>query len=245
MAHLRGRERARYVARMFARISGRYDLLNTVMSAGRHHAWRRLAADMATGDVTGPALDVATGTGDFALELASKPTVTSVVGLDFTPEMLPVAIRKLRKRRRGRQAHKVRLVMGDADALPFPDRLFACATVGFGVRNFVDLPQALREIARVLRPGGRVAVLEIVPGGGSGLLAWLFPVYFGRVVPWLGGLLAGDREAYTYLPESVEQFSTAGELATLMEEAGLRNVAVRSVALGTVSILVGEKAAWR
>ena len=237
-----GQERARRVARMFARVAGRYDLLNTVISAGRHHAWRRLATDMAMGGLAGPALDVATGTGDFASELASKAAVSRVVGLDFAPEMLTYAADKLRKREHPDPDSRARFVVADAHDLPFPDDVFICATVGFGVRNFIDVPRSLREMARVVRPGGRVAVLEIVPGGGKGVLDRLFPAYFGGVVPWLGALLAGDREAYAYLPESVQHFRTADEIATLMEEAGLRLVAVRTLALGAVAILVGEKA---
>ena len=237
MAHLTGETRARYVAAMFGRISRRYDLLNTVMSAGRHHAWRRLAVSMATDGLTGEALDVATGTGDFAIELARQPSVPSVVGLDFTRDMLPIAWRKTR--RKG-LAGSVDYTLGDAHSLPFPTDRFACVTVGFGVRNFIDLAQALREMARVVRPGGRVAILEIVRPEGSGPVPRLFPFYFRQVTPWIGAMLAGDREAYTYLPESVQGFLSSAELASKMEEAGLRNVRVRELALGTVAIVIGE-----
>lgn len=238
MAHLKGRERARYVTRMFARISRRYDLLNSVMTAGRHYAWRRLAAVMAVRGLSGPALDVATGTGDFAFDLARQPGVSGVVGLDYTREMVDIAVRKARQQR---LSHRVDFVVGDAHALPFPDGQFICATVGFGVRNFIDVPRALREMARVLRPGGRLAILEIVRTERRGLVGRLFPLYFRHVTPWLGALLAGDREAYTYLPESVHGFFTARELAALMEQAGLCKVRVRPLALGTVAIHVGEK----
>ena len=238
MAHLTGEERARYVAGMFARISGRYDLLNTVMTAGRHHAWRRLAARLAVGSLRGPALDVATGTGDLALDLARIPAVTQVVGLDFTREMLAIAARKTRQ---NSVTGRLGYLLGDAHALPFPDGRFICATVGFGVRNFIDVPRTLREMKRVLRPGGRAAVLEIVRQEGPGPVSRLFPLYFRYVTPWLGTVLAGDSEAYTYLPESVQGFLSANELARMMEEAGLRNVAVRGLALGTVAIVSGEK----
>ena len=225
---------------MFARISRRYDLLNTVMTAGRHYAWRRLATDMAVGDLSGgPALDVATGTGDFAFDLARKQSVSRVVGLDYTPEMLAVAVDKAR---RNGLAEKLTLVVGDAHALPFPDEHFICATVGFGVRNFVDVPQAIREMARVVRPGGRVVTLEILRIEGKGPLSRLFPLYFRRVTPRLGALLAGDREAYSYLPESVQEFLSANELTSMMEEAGLKDVTYRKLALGTVVIHVGKKA---
>jgi demethylmenaquinone methyltransferase/2-methoxy-6-polyprenyl-1,4-benzoquinol methylase len=223
---------------MFGRISRRYDLLNTVMTAGRHYAWRRMAARIAVGVYPGPALDIATGTGDFALELARGRNVTSVVGLDFTPEMLSLAAQKALRQGRGA---KLSLVAGDAHSLPFSDSQFICATVGFGVRNFINVPKALREMARVVRPGGRVVILEIVRLEGRGFVSKAAPIYFRRVTTWLGALLAGNREAYTYLPESVDEFLSARELSALMEDAGLRNIQYHSLALGTVAIHVGEK----
>ena len=226
------------MADMFARIAPRYDLLNTLMTAGRHYAWRRMAAHIAVGDMAGSALDVATGTGDLALDLARTPRVTEVVGLDFTPEMLTLAGRKARKKD---LAGRVAYLVGDAHAIPLPDEHFICATVGFGVRNFVDIPRALGEMARVVLQGGRVVVLEIVRAEGRGAVGRLFPVYFRYVTPWVGALIAGDREAYTYLPDSVQGFMSAGELASKMEDAGLRNVAVRKLALGSVAIVSGEK----
>jgi demethylmenaquinone methyltransferase/2-methoxy-6-polyprenyl-1,4-benzoquinol methylase len=224
---------------MFARIARRYDLLNTVMTAGRHHAWRSMATDVAISNVSGAALDVATGTGDFAFALARRPAVSHVVGLDYTPEMLTVADAKARL---NGLASRLSLVAGDARALPFPDDHFECATVGFGVRNFTDVPRALREMARVVRPGGQVVVLEIVQLEDGGPLARLFPIYFRYIVPLMGAVLAGDRESYAYLPDSVEVFLTAGRLVSLMEEAGLTDVTHRKLALGIVAVLAGTKA---
>ena len=239
LAHLSGDERARYVARMFGNISRRYDRLNTIMSGGRHHAWRRMATDMAVSGAEGPALDVATGTGDFALELVSRPEVSRVIGLDLTPEMLPLALEKTR----GRQmTDRTGYAVADAHELPLPDDHFICATVGFGVRNFVDLPRALKEIVRVLRPGGRLVILEIVRTEGMGLVGKVFPLYFRYVTPWLGAIFGGDREAYTYLPESVQGFLSASELSAMMGQAGLQDVRHRKLALGTVAIHVGVKA---
>ena len=226
------------MSRMFARISRRYDRLNAIMSGGRHHAWRRIAVDMAVGELSGPALDVATGTGDFAIDLARKPQVSQVVGLDFTREMLPLAVRKTRGKGLGAVAG---YLAGDAHALPFQDDRFICATVGFGVRNFIDVPKALREMTRVVMPGGRVVILEIVRLEGLGPAGRLFPLYFRHVTPWLGVIFGGDREAYTYLPESVQGFLTAGEVAAMMRDAGLSNVTYRKLALGTVAVHVGEK----
>ena len=237
MAQLRGRARARYVAEMFARISGRYDLLNTVMTAGRHHAWRRLAADMAVGSLDGPALDVATGTGDFAHDLARKPAPTNVVGLDFSPEMLRIAGRKASQKG---LTGRVSYLVGDAHALPFTDDRFICATVGFGIRNFIDTPRALREMARVVMPGGLVVSLEIVRVEGLDPVSRTVQLHFRYVTPWLGAILAGDREAYTYLPQSVKGFLSADELSSMMEQAGLRHVTYRKLALGAVAVHVGE-----
>ena len=222
---------------MFSRISPRYDLMNTVMSAGRHYAWRRMAVDLAVGEVAGPALDVAAGTGDFAFALARKAPVTEVVALDFSREMLMAAARKASKKG---LAGRIRYTLADAHALPHPDDHFICATVGFGVRNFTDVPRALAEMARVVRPGGRVVALEIVRTDGRGPIGRMFPLYFRYATPWLGALLAGDREAYTYLPESVQGFLSVGEMSAMMEAAGLRNVAVRKLALGSVAIHAGE-----
>ena len=238
MAHLTGRERTRYVTRMFGRIARRYDLLNGVMSGGRHHAWRRTAVGMGTPDLVGPALDVAAGTGDFALELLRTGWATDVVAFDNTLDMLAVAVEKAR--RRGLD-DRLRTVTGDAHSLPFADDSFVCVTVGFGVRNFVDVPRALGEMVRVVRPGGTVVVLDIFRLEGRTLLDRLFPVYFRTVTPWLGALLAGDREAYAYLPKSVETFLSADELVTMMEEAGLTGVRYRRLALGSVAIHAGRK----
>lgn len=213
--------------------------MNTVMSGGRHHAWRRMAVDMALDGTRGPALDVATGTGDFAFHLAKRPSVSHVTGVDYTLEMLSVA---RRKSRRNGLSPRVSWMLADAHHLPYEDSRFACATVGFGIRNFIDVPRALKEMARVVKPGGRVTVLEIVRIDRKGLFGRLFPVYFRYATPWLGALLAGDREAYAYLPASVGEFLTVGEMRRMMEDAGLRNVATRGLALGSVAIQSGEVA---
>ena len=238
MAQLKGSERARYVTEMFARISRRYDLMNSVMSGGRHYAWRRMAAAMAVEGLRGRALDVATGTGDFAFDLARRPEVTSVVGLDFTREMMELGMPKAERQGVGR---RVSFAEGDAHALPFPDNSFICATVGFGIRNFVDTPHALREMARVIAPGGRVVSLEIVRLDGNGPISQMARFHFRYVTPWIGGALAGDREAFTFLPQSAQGFMSASELGEAMEDAGLEVTTYRKLALGTVAIHVGLK----
>lgn len=238
MAQLRGAERARYVASMFARISRRYDLLNTVMSGGRHYAWRRKATALAVEGLSGTALDVATGTGDFAFDLARREEVTSVVGLDFTHDMMTIGVQK--SIRQG-VASSVSFTEGDAHDLPFADDSFMCATVGFGIRNFIDVPKALREMARVVVPGGRVVSLEIVRQDGRDPISAVARLHFRYATPWLGALLAGDREAYTYLPQSAQGFMSATELTDAMTDAGLHVTHCVKLALGTVAIHVGEK----
>ena len=239
MAHLTGQERARYVTRMFARISKRYDLLNTIMSGGRHYAWRRLATYLGIEGLDhGPALDIATGTGDFALDLARRPEVTKVIGVDFTWDMLTIANRKAFSQK---LSDRTIFAAGDAHCLPFKDNQFICTTVGFGIRNFIDLHKALVEMVRVSRPGGRVVCLEIMRMEGRGLLPTILPLHFRYVTPWLGALIAGDREAYTYLPKSVENFLSVKELTDAMKNAGLSNVRYKKLGLGTVAIHIGEK----
>ncbi len=238
MAQLRGPERARYVTSMFARISRRYDLLNSVMSGGRHHAWRRKATAMAVDGLSGRALDVATGTGDFAFELARRAEVTSVVGLDFTHDMMTLGVSKGVRHCVGAS---VSFTEGDAHELPFSDDSFVCATVGFGIRNFTDVPKALREMARVVSPGGRVVSLEIVRQDGRDPISAMARLHFRYATPWLGALLAGDREAYTYLPQSAQGFMSASELTDAMTDAGLRVTNCVKLALGTVAIHVGQK----
>ncbi len=238
MAQLRGPERARYVTGMFARISQRYDLLNSVMSGGRHHAWRRRATALAVEGLSGKALDVATGTGDFAFDLARRPEVTSVVGLDFTRDMMTIGVQKGIRQGLG---SSVSFTEGDAHDLPLADDSFMCATVGFGIRNFIDVPKALREMARVVVPGGRVVSLEIVRQDGRDPISAMARLHFRYATPLLGGLLAGDREAYTYLPQSAQGFMSATELTEAMTDAGLRVTNCVKLALGTVAIHVGEK----
>ena len=238
VAELKGEAKARFVAGMFARIAGRYDLLNTVMTGGMHHRWRRLATRLVSEGLHGPALDVATGTGDFAFALAKQPGIQEVVGADIVGPMLEVAGRKAKQRKLER---RVSFLQADVLALPFPDDTFACATAGFAVRNVTDVLAAISEMARVVQPGGRVAILEILPVKTRGPISQAMRLYFRRVVPLLGRVLTGDQQAYTYLPDSVDAFLAVHELAGVMENAGLRIVRSRTVGMGTVGILVGEK----
>ena len=230
--------KAEYVGAMFARISGRYDLLNTVMTFGMHRGWKNTTAEVAVGDHPGPVLDVATGTGDLALELARQPRVTEVTGVDFCPEMIELANQKIAKTR---TRVPVSYVEGDALNLDFPDDSFVCATSGFALRNVDSIVGCLSEMCRVIKPGGRVAVLELTPLKASFPVSALLDLYFSRWVPLLGQVLAGDREAYTYLPSSVDGFPSAEELSDLFRESGLVDVGYRKLNMGTVAVHWGTK----
>jgi demethylmenaquinone methyltransferase/2-methoxy-6-polyprenyl-1,4-benzoquinol methylase len=229
-----GPDKARFVSEMFSRIAGRYDLMNGLMTFGMHHAWRRLAARETIASPEGPALDLATGTGDLALELARIHPHRAIVGVDFALGMLRVARDKIA---RARVAH-AHLAAGDALQLPFGDRTFACVTSAFLLRNLADLERGLAEMKRVTRPGGRVVALEITQSTLPGFTP-VFRFYFHGIVPRVGHLVGGDREAYTYLPQSVERFLTPAELSRLMGEVGLRGVRFRRLGMGTVTIHTG------
>jgi demethylmenaquinone methyltransferase/2-methoxy-6-polyprenyl-1,4-benzoquinol methylase len=217
---------------MFSRIAGRYDLMNGLMTFGMHHAWRRAAARETIPSPEGPGLDLATGTGDLALELGRIHPHRTIVGADFAHGMLTIAEEKRRAEDSG---GRIRLVEADALSLPFEAHTFAFVTSAFLLRNLADVKQGLAEMRRVSRPGGRVVALEITQADLPGW-APLFRAYFHHVVPRVGALVGGDREAYTYLPQSVDRFLTAPGLSTLMEEVGLRGVRYRRLGLGTIAI---------
>jgi demethylmenaquinone methyltransferase/2-methoxy-6-polyprenyl-1,4-benzoquinol methylase len=213
---------------MFDRIARVYDRMNSVMTAGMHHRWRRRAAELARVGPGSTALDVATGTGDLAIELARRGA--EVTGSDFAPAMLEVARRK---------APGLHFEEGDALDLAYPDGSFDAVTVGFGARNFADLDRGLGEMARVTRPGGRVVVLEITTPAKPPL-SWFFRVWFDRVVPQLGRL-TGDPDAYTYLPSSVRRFPGPADLGGRMAAAGLVDVRWILTAGGIIALHSGTK----
>jgi demethylmenaquinone methyltransferase / 2-methoxy-6-polyprenyl-1,4-benzoquinol methylase len=217
------------VASMFDRIAGRYDLMNRVMTAGLDQRWRRLtaAAVVRPGDRV---LDACCGTGDLALA-AGRRGAAVVVGLDFSEAMLEQARRK---------SATIEWVRGDLLALPFGSASFDAATVGFGVRNVADLERALRELARVLRPEGRLGILEITKP--RGLLRPFFSVWFDRVVPLLGKLLPGGM-AYTYLPASVRRFPGAEELTAVLRDCGFEDVRFRLFGGSIVALHTARRAA--
>jgi demethylmenaquinone methyltransferase / 2-methoxy-6-polyprenyl-1,4-benzoquinol methylase len=242
---------AAQVRTMFDRIAGVYDLMNTLMTGGLHHRWRTRAAELASVGPGSRVLDVATGTGDLALELARRVAPGGeVIASDFSEAMLARAGRKAR----AAMARGLRFEWGDALALPYGDGCFDAATVGFGARNFSDLGRGLAEMARVVRPGGRVVVLEITTPTRRPL-AQFYGLWFDRLVPalgrvagWVSGALAALRHrpgpagiagAYSYLPASVRRFPAPALLAAEMERAGLDQISYVLMAGGIVAIHVG------
>jgi demethylmenaquinone methyltransferase/2-methoxy-6-polyprenyl-1,4-benzoquinol methylase len=238
---------------MFDRIAGIYDPLNTAMTAGLHHRWRERAADQARVAAGDRVLDVATGTGDLAIELARRVWPGGeVVGSDFAEGMLDRARAKATKL--DPQRVRPRFEWADATALPYDDGSFDAATVGFGARNFEDLGRGLAEMTRVVRPGGRVVVLEITTPTRAPL-SHFYRVWFDRVVPAIGrvagqagGLLARLRgappdptiaDAYSYLPNSVKRFPGPIALAAELERAGLSEIGYLLLAGGIVAIHAG------
>lgn len=211
---------------MFDRIAGVYDLMNGVMTAGLHHRWRARAADLAHVGPGSRVLDVATGTGDLAVELSRRVAPGGeVVGMDFSEGMLELARRK---------APGLRFEQGDAQALAYADDEFDAATVGFGARNFGDLQLGLSEMARVVKPGGRVVVLEITTPTKPPLSTF-FSLWFDRIVPGIGKV-AGDSDAYTYLPASVKRFPDGPGLAAIMAGVGLVDVGWVITAGGIIAL---------
>jgi demethylmenaquinone methyltransferase/2-methoxy-6-polyprenyl-1,4-benzoquinol methylase len=214
---------------MFDRIAGVYDVMNSVMTAGLHHRWRERAVDLARVGPGTRALDVATGTGDLAIALARRGC--DVVGSDFSEGMLERARAK---------SGDVRWEQANALALPYPDDSFDAATVGFGARNFSDLHGGLSEMVRVVRPGGRVVVLEITTPTKPPLSTF-FSLWFDRVVPLLGRV-TGENQAYSYLPNSVKRFPGPRELGAELHGLGLREVRWILTAGGIIALHSGTVA---
>ena len=226
-------EKPVFVNQMFARIAPTYDLMNRLMTFGQDPTWRRELLRLAGTPPHGRLLDVGSGTGDIAYaEMQRNPSVQAI-GSDFTYEMMAAGVDKM-------PGLALPFVQADTFTLPFAADTFDAVVSGFLVRNVVDRVAAFREMARVTKPGGRVVCLETTPPTNA-LLTPLFKFYFFRVVPLIGGLIARDRQAYSYLPQSTVDFPAPDELARLMEQAGLHHVFYVEKMFGAVAIHVGTK----
>jgi len=229
-------DKAASVSSMFSAIAGRYDLLNRVLSLGMDMAWRRFAVSRCSADDRSLALDVATGTGDMALLLAERNR--TVVGLDFCTEMLGKARAKTARAEKG---GRIRLIQGDALRLPFPDAAFDCAAICFALRNVTSISDLFHEIARVLKPGGSVVSLELTRPRAP-LLKKLHSIYMWHIIKYIGGLISGNRGAYSYLPESIVEHITPEEVKKIMQDAGFRDVEMYRLSLGAATVHVGKSA---
>jgi demethylmenaquinone methyltransferase / 2-methoxy-6-polyprenyl-1,4-benzoquinol methylase len=222
---------------LFDNIAPTYDFLNHLLSLRRDLYWRKMAVQELKG-LEGWILDIATGTGDVAIEIIHQNHHhRKVYGLDFSGPMIKKARQKVSEKGLSK---KIALSLGDALSLPFRDNTFSASMIAFGLRNIVKKEQALSEMVRVIKRGGKVIILEFT-FPEKGWMKRLFPVYFQRILPQLGGFISGDRGAYAYLPESVLHFSSVENYEEIMREAGLESVGSQSLTVGIASIISGMK----
>lgn len=222
---------------MFSAIARRYDLLNHVLSLNVDRRWRRALVDMAGASEGAAVLDVATGTGDVALEFARRSRAAAIVGLDRSAGMLVVGQKKLAQKR---LAGRVRLLEGDALELPFAAGTFDVVTIAFGLRNLPDIPAGIEEMARVLRPGGHLLILEFFPPRRAMLLN-PYRFYLGSVLPTVGRLVSGSKEAYRYLASSIKSFVSHEKIVRHLKDGGFADVTRRDLTAGIVSIYRAAK----
>jgi demethylmenaquinone methyltransferase/2-methoxy-6-polyprenyl-1,4-benzoquinol methylase len=222
---------------LFDTIAPTYDCLNHLLSLRRDFYWRRMAVNELDG-AEGWILDLATGTGDVAIEIVSQNNPKKkVFGLDFSEPMIRRALQKFQKRG---FLNRAALSLGDALSLPFRENTFAASMIAFGLRNIAEKEKALAEMARVVKEGGKVIVLEFTLPK-NGWIRKFYSIYFKTILPRIGGLVSGDRGAYAYLPESVSHFRYARNYEKILEEVGLKNVRSRPLTGGIASIISGTK----
>lgn len=229
-------ERIETIQRIFNRITPHYDLMNRLLSARQDVFWRRKTVRHFP-ENSKRAIDIATGTGDVALEAVRQYPEISVVGLDFVPRMLQFAVVKTKK---CHAEDQIKYLAGDALHLPFQDNYFDAATISFGLRNIPDCLSALSEMQRVIRPGGKVLVLEMTFPKNIGMHRF-FSWYLNNIIPLLGRIISGDRGAYRYLPDSIQAFLSPDELSDLMTKAGLKDVKAIPLTMGITYLHVGVK----
>lgn len=224
------------VATMFNNISKRYDLLNHLMSLGVDVYWRKRGIKMLKAEKPKKILDIATGTGDFAIEaLSLKPD--EIIGVDISEGMLEVGRKKIKKLKLG---DKIKLEMGDSEKLLFNDNIFDAVIVSFGVRNFENLEKGLGDMRRVLKPGGTALIIElskprIFP------LKQIFNIYFKYLLPLIGRFISKDKAAYTYLPASVQSFPDGNDFLEILENVGFKNTSCKPLTFGISTIYIGKK----
>jgi len=229
-------DRGIYIRRMFSGIAFRYDFLNALLSFGRDKYWRRFTASRIDAGFGGMVLDIATGTGDLAVEVARRIGEGSdIVGVDFCQDMLVKAQDKIRKSPRS----KLELICAQAELLPFPDNTFDSVTIGFGLRN-ADIGGTLGEIARVLKEGGKLLCLEFSQPRRR-IFGRIYSLYLFRILPFLGKAISGNKEAYAYLPRSISEFPSSPELKRVMEKAGLRDIEAYPLTFGAVTVHVATR----
>ena len=229
----------RQVQKMFSDIAPRYDLLNRLLSCGQDRYWRKRAVARLSPQAGERFLDIATGTADVALEIIRKVPkgAVQVVGMDFSEKMLELAQQKIDRQDK---AHSIQLKSGSAENLPFEDNSFDGTTTAFGVRNFSDVRQALSEMHRVIKPGGRCVILEFALPRNPVFKA-LYRFYFELLLPKVGRLISRHPSAYTYLPKTVAAFPVRKEFSSLMQQAGFMNVTLKELTFGTVILYTGIK----
>lgn len=228
--------KAKQVEDMFDSIAPAYDFMNRAMTLGIDRWWRRVAVRMVGKTHPQHILDVATGTGDFAIDLYRKLQPQQVAGIDLSQGMLDVAREKIA--RRG-LSDVITVQQGDCLSLPFEDGSFDAVTVAFGVRNFEHLLQGYKEMHRALEPGGMLCVVELSTPRNR-VVRWFYDLYTLHIIPWMGSLKSGDRSAYRYLPQSIAAVPQGDDMLAIMREAGFTNCKVKRLTLGTCSIYVGN-----
>lgn len=221
---------------MFDNIAPKYDFLNHSLTMGIDRIWRRKAIAAANANKPSTILDIAAGTGDFSI-LEARRTDAEITAIDISQKMLDIAI--IKAQREGLQ-DRIKFLKADSLSMPFANDSFDAVTVGFGVRNFVDIPKGLKEIYRVLKPGGRLVVLELSEPPNPVVKAG-YSFYFHHVLPFWGKIISKDGEAYKYLPNSVDNFPYGERFVKLMDEAGYTNTSLKWLTMGLSAIYVGEK----
>jgi demethylmenaquinone methyltransferase / 2-methoxy-6-polyprenyl-1,4-benzoquinol methylase len=229
------REKKEQVEAMFNNIAHRYDRLNQVLSLGIHHGWRKKAVNMLIPHKPKLILDLATGTGDFAIE-GLRTGAEKIIGADISEGMMEFGKKKVEKLG---LKDKIAFRKGDAENLEFADNTFDAITIGFGVRNFQDLEKGLKEMLRVLKPGGKAVILEFSKAKG-----WFKPfysIYFKSILPIIGKLISKDTSAYTYLPSSVNAFPEGEDFISILKKCGYRNAGQRRLTFGVATIYSATK----